>query len=319
VGEDGRMERFLAPRGGWVALLCLALGWGSGACSTGEAPGAGEGEAAVEVIDDAGRPVRLATPARRVVSLVPAMTESILALGAGARLVARTRYDEAPELADLPDLGGGLDPSIEALVELAPGLVIAWRSPDDRGLRARLEAAGIPVYAVSMHDTNGVFRSLERLGKLFDLESRADSVAGAIRDTLAAVARDAIPERPSVFYMLGGDPPRTTGPETFVAQVIGVAGARSLFPDLPGRWPAVSLEEVVDRDPDIVLVPVDPGSPVPAALGESPGWKRLRAIRLGRVATFDANLLNRPGPGLGRAARAVRDTLASVLARTAPR
>lgn len=313
------MNGFLASRGGFVAFLCLALAWGSGACSAGEAPAGEAGEAAVDVIDDAGRPVRLPAPARRVVSLVPAMTESILALGAGGRLVARTRYDEAPELADLPDLGGGLDPSIEALVELAPELVIAWRSPDDRGLRARLEAVGIPVYAVSMHDTSGVFRSLERLGRLLALESRADSVAGAIRDTLAAVARDAIPARPSVFYMLGGDPPRTAGTETFVTQVIGVAGGRNPFPDLEAGWPAVSLEEVIDRDPDVVLVPVDPDSPVPASLAESPGWKRLRAIRQGRVATLDANLLNRPGPGLGRAARAVRDTLASVLARTAPR
>jgi len=310
------MDGFLASRGGWIALLCLALAWGSGACSTGEAPAGEAEETAVDVIDDAGRPVRLAAPARRVVSLVPAMTESILALGAGGRLVARTRYDKAPEVAHLPDLGGGLDPSNEALVELAPELVIAWRSPDDRGLRARLETVGIPVYAVSMHDTSDVFRSLDRLGRLLDLESRADSVAGAIRDTLAAVARDAIAARPSVFYMLGGDPPRTTGPETFVAQVMAVAGARNPFPDLETRWPAVSLEEVIDRDPDVVLVPLDPGSPIPASLAESPGWKRLRAIRQGRVATVDANLLNRPGPGLGRAARAVRDTLAAVLSRT---
>ncbi|HJU87529.1 MAG TPA: helical backbone metal receptor, partial [Gemmatimonadota bacterium] len=125
------------------------------------APEADGDAAGPRVVDDAGDTLALPAPARRIVSLVPSVTGTIVSLGAADRLIARTRYDLDPILAALPSLGGGLDPSIEGIVALRPDLVVAWNARDDRVLVPRLRAAGIPVYVAEIQDTTAVFATLE--------------------------------------------------------------------------------------------------------------------------------------------------------------
>lgn len=310
TGHRARSTSVLAVTG----FVAAALG-----CGGSEAPPVPAASETVEVVDAGDHVVRVRGGARRIVSLVPSATETVVALGAADRLVARTRYDDAPEISHLPSVGGGLDPSIEAVVDLDPDLVLAWNSADDRGLRERLEASGVAVYAVAIHDTSDVVRSIERIGRLIGRSGRADSLVAALRDTLAAVRRDALESSPSVLYLLGGDPPRIAGPRAFVSQLLGVAGGRNAFPDLEARWPAVSVEEILTRDPDVILIPRDEGSPDPAELSRRAGWRDLRAVRDGRLGTLDASLVNRPGPGIGRVARALRDTLDAVVSRARPR
>ncbi|HKY60097.1 MAG TPA: helical backbone metal receptor, partial [Gemmatimonadota bacterium] len=176
---------------------------------------------AIRVVDDAGDTLELPAPAGRIVSLVPSVTGAIVSLGAADRLVARTRYDLDPALAALPSLGGGLDPSIEGIVALRPDLVVAWNARDDRVLVPRLRAAAIPVYVAEIQDTTALFATLERIGVLVGAADRADSVAGALRDTFASVAAD-VPAgpRPTALYLIAEDPPRTAGPGTFIGQAI---------------------------------------------------------------------------------------------------
>lgn len=299
----------LGARSGLAAALAAAVL--AAACGRTEAPR----PAALAVRDDAGRVVRLAAPARRIVSLVPSVTETLVALGAADRLVARTDYDVAPELARLPSVGGGLDPGVESLVALGPDLVVAWDARDDAGLRARLEAAGVAVYAAAIEDTAAVFATIERMGALVGREAAADSVARALRDTLAVVAREAAgTARPRALFLLDGVPPRMAGGATFVMEILGVAGAEPAYPRMPGSWPAISLETVVQAPPDVIVVPVGAGeSP---ALAGRPGWRAIDAVRRGRVIGVPADLVSRPGPGLGLAARALRDSL-DALARRA--
>lgn len=268
---------------------------------------------AVVVQDDAGWTVRLAMPARRIVSLVPSVTEAIVAMDASGRLVGRTRYDTAPEVRELPSVGGGLDPSLEAVVALRPDLVIGWDAAGYRGLRPGLEASGIPLYAVQVEDTTDVYRAFERLGELLALPEEADRAAGMLRDSLAAVAAASLPgERPTVFYALLGDPPRTAGPRTFIGQLIRIAGGEPAFPDLAGDWPEVSLEAVLTRRPDVIVVPEGQGVPGVERLAERPGWGELEAVREGRVVAVPADLFSRPGPHLGMAARALERALAGI-------
>lgn len=274
-------------------------------------PAAGE-TPAVEVRDDAGRTVRLARPARRIVSLVPSVTETIVALGGAGRLVARTDYDGARELAGLPSVGGGVDPSPEVLVALEPDLVIAWRSARGGGFRDPLRASGVPVYSASIEDTSDVFRTFERVGALLGMPRRAARLANELRDSLGAVAAARPPgARPSVLFTLLGSPPRTAGPGSFVAQMIGVAGGRPAFPELVERWPEISLEAVVERRPDVLVVPVGPGQDARALLADRAGWRDLEAVRSGRVVGVDADLFSRPGPRLARAARELQRALGS--------
>jgi len=299
---------FVSPTRVFLAALVLGA-CGLVACGSGAERPAAE----LSVLDDAGRPVRLAAPARRVVSLVPSVTETLVALGAADRLVARTDYDVAPELAHLPNVGGGLDPGVEALVGLAPDLVVAWDARDDAGLRARLEAAGIAVYAAAIEDTAAVFATFRRMGVLTGREAAADSVARALRDTLAAVARDAAGPRPRALLLLDGAPPRMAGAATFAMEILGVAGAEPAYPAVAGNWPALSVETVVEDPPDVIVLPLGEGeSP---ALAGRPGWRAVPAVREGRVIGIPADLVSRPGPALGLAARALGDSLRALAAR----
>jgi len=269
--------------------------------------------AAVSATDDAGRTVRLAAPARRIVSLIPSGTETLVALGAAEQVVGRTDYDTDPAVAALPSVGGGLDPSAEAVLALRPDLVITWESDRSLDLRRRLAEAGIATFALRTRDTADVFRNVERLGRLAGRDSAAAALAARIRSELAAV-RASVAGRPAptVLFVVWPDPPQTAGPETFIAQVIGVAGGRTAFPDLAQDWPQLSLEAIVRRQPDVVLLPVGETRHTAAMLHDAPGWRDLAAVREGRVAEVPADLVNRPGPHLAAAARAVRDALQRV-------
>lgn len=279
----------------------------------GAAGGAAPPRAGVTATDDAGRTVHLAGPARRVISLIPSATETLVALGAADRVVGRTRYDVAPEVARVPSVGGGLDPSVEAIVALHPDLVVGWANDKRQEVRDKLVALGVPVFALRTDDTVDVFRNVATLGRLTGRDSAAAAVAAAVRRDFDAVRRSVAGRpRPRVFYVVFNDPPMTAGPNTFIAQLIGVAGAESVFPDVRQPWPTVSMEEIVRRDPDLVVVPRGarsrgeaPGTAL-AELRARGGWRDVGAVKRGRVVTVEENLVNRPGPHLGAAARALR-------------
>lgn len=296
-----------------TALVAVALsgcGGEAGAGDTAREPA--DPAAVIEVTDDAGRDVEVAGPVERIVSLVPSVTETIVAIGAGDRLVARTRYDDAPALASLPSVGGGLDPSVEAIVALDPDLVVTWDAGEGR-LARRLKAAGVAVYLAEIQDTTAIHETIRRFGALTGRAASADSVSGALRDTLEAIAAGVAPgPRPSVFYWMAGDPPRTAGRRTFIGEAIAIAGGRVAFPELDALWPAVSLESVVERDPDVIVVPTGDGLPGVAVLEGRPGWRELDAVRGDRVVEIPADLFARPGPHLGEAARALRERLRRV-------
>ena len=301
-------------RGGLLPLLSL-FSLLLPACGGGDAPArdaAPPADGAVALVDDAGRSVRLPRPARRVISLVPSATEALLALGAGDRLVGRTDFDHGPAVDSLPSVGGGMTPSIEAVAALRPDLVLGWETRGDQSTRRRLEELGIPVFAVEVDDTVGVFRTVASLGRLTGRAGAADSLAAGLRRELAEVrASVAGKPEPTVFFLVWNDPPMTAGAGTFISQVLGVAGGRNVFADVEGEWPNVALEEIVRRQPDFVVLPQGEkgGAHDVDRLRGSPGWRELRAMREGRVVTIDSELMNRPGPRLGEAARALRDAL----------
>jgi iron complex transport system substrate-binding protein len=208
---------------------------------------------------------------------------------------------------------------VEALLAMRPDLVLLWASGAEGALGARLRAAGVPTFALRTEDTADVFRASTALGALSGRGAAAAALNARLRaglDSVRSEVGSGSPARPSVLFVVWPDPPRTAGPETFVAQVIGAAGGRSAFPELTQDWPQLSMEEVVRRQPDVVLLPVgEDGGASAAGLAARPGWRELRAVREGRVARVEADLVNRPGPNIVRAARAVRDSLRAVLER----
>lgn len=262
-----------------------------------------------EGVDGAGREPGPTAPPTRIISLIPATTELVVALGAGERLVARTDYDLDPALAALPSVGQGLTPSIEWLTSLRPDLVIAWPDSRDRGVTARLAELGIPVYSAAIESLDDIVSTTLEIGDLLGLPAAADSLVAAIEAGFDEVRRTVEGRgRPVVFYVVGHDPPMTAAPGTFIDELIDLAGARNLFADLKG-WPQVSLEEVLHRQPDILIVPSGEGNETVARLSRRPGWRELDAIRAGRVHSIDALIAHRPGPRIAEVARMLAELI----------
>jgi iron complex transport system substrate-binding protein len=294
----------IAPRLRIAALAAvLAL---AGGCGRADVRADASAEGAITLTDDAGRTVTLPRPARRIVSLVPSATATLVGLGAAGQLVGRTDFDTDPALDSLPSVGIALDPNLEKLASLRPDLVIGWETHKPQ-LRERLAGLGIPVFAVKTEDTTDVFRAVRNLGRLAGRAPTADSMATRLRGELESVRAsvEGLP-RPSVFFVVWNDPPMTAGPGTFVMQLIGVAGGKPVFPEVTELWPTVSMEEIVRRQPDVVVIPVGE-SGTPRFDARSPGWRELRAMR-GPVL-IPAELVNLPGPGIGETARRLRDAL----------
>lgn len=309
-GRVGRLIGF-QPRisAAWrsfvVVATCCALACTPERAADRAASGPRTGSSPIELTDDAGNAVRLEQPARRIVSLIPSATETLIAVGARSDLVGRTRYDTASDIAALPSVGGGVDASVEAIVNLRPDLVVTWRNDARQAVRGRLVALGVPVFVMKTEDTTDIFRGIASLGRMTARDSQAIAVATSVRNELEAVRR-AVAGRPSPAVMYVGfiDPPMTAGPRTFIGQLISLAGGRLVFTDSSQLWPNVAMEEIVRRDPDILIVPVGEATTNPLAnLRERAGWRSLRAVRLGHVATVPADLLNRPSPSIARSAR----------------
>lgn len=279
--------------------LCVASTVVAASCGSADPPLS----TAVSVTDDAGRVVGLPAPASRVFSALPSLTESVAALDPEV-LVARTRFDRAPALAHLPSLGGTLRPNIEAMAQLRPDLVIVWMDGGQQSVAERVEALGIPVYRAEVLTVDDVRSHLRRLGVLVDREERAevlvDSLDRALREVSEAVAGK---EPVGVYFSVWHDPPQTTGPGTFIDEVIERAGGRNVFRDAAGSWPQISLEEVVRRDPDVLVIAQHQGGSSEAPWVQAPGWRELSAVRQGRYLVVDADLFNRPGPRMPEAAR----------------
>ncbi|MGH7503501.1 MAG: ABC transporter substrate-binding protein [Longimicrobiales bacterium] len=297
-----------APDGIVVFWLFIALV----ACVS-EAPARSDADrAGIEVVDDIGRSVRLPAPAQRIVSLIPGRTDIILALGAADRLVARTRYDEDARIADLPSLGDALTPSVEWLAMQKPDLVIAWPDRQSRSIVMRIIELGIPVYASDVESIGDARTSIVEIGAMLGLETRADSLVGRLDAVLDSV-RMHVPagSTPSVLYLIGLDPPQAAGPGTFIDELIDVAGGTNILADAPVLWPSVSVEDVLARQPDVIIVST--ATEVPARIIENlrsqPGWRDMMAVVAGRVHVVDANVMNRPGPALIDAVRILADLI----------
>jgi iron complex transport system substrate-binding protein len=243
------------------------------------------------------------TQVTRVLSLTPSVTDLMIALGERDRLVGRTRYDTTG-LDDLPSVGGSLDPSLEVVAGLRPDLVIAGLEVlEDRV--AAIQRLGIRVERVRAETLGDVGATLALLGKLLAIAPRADSLWQAIVDTIAAVRADYPDrERVRVFFAVCLFPPMSVGPGAFVDDLIEIAGGENIFSDAGARWPTVSIEAVVERDPQIVILPMEIAGPDPLdRLGQLAGWQLIPAVRKGDVVAVNSDIFSRPGPRVGEAAR----------------
>jgi ABC-type Fe3+-hydroxamate transport system substrate-binding protein len=259
-----------------------------------------------------GRPVPDEATARRVVSLTPSLTEVLYAMGAGDRVVGRTRWCDHPAAAlAVPVVGDGIDFNVEAVAARQPDLVAYYPSASNRDAAARLERLGIRTVALRTDSLDQVVRAARVLGRLTGVPAEADSVADAFAAALdSARAAPRPPNPPRVLLLAWDQPPIVIGGGSFQSELVALAGGRNVFDDLPQPSAHVTLETIAARDPDVVLVT---GSETPD-WARRPEWRVIPAVRERRFVVIEGTDFARP---TFRALDAVR-RLAAALAAVSP-
>ncbi len=254
---------------------------------------------AVVVTDERGVSVDLAQPPRRIVSLLPSLTESVCTLGACERIVGVDRYSNWPESVRLlPQVGGGIDPNLEAVVALRPDVVLLAESSRVTG---RLEALGIKALVFQPKGYADVRRVLQALDRMLGTDD-AQRVWRDINAEVSAAARSVPPEARQlrVYFEVNGGP-FAASESSFIGETLGHLGEKNIVPASMGPFPKLNPEFVVRADPDLIMA----GERGAQDLEQRPGWSRIKAVRDGRICRFNADesdVLVRPGPRMGEAA-----------------
>ena len=246
----------------------------------------------LRLTDDAGRQVQLAGPAHRVVSLAPSITELLFAIGAGDQVVGRTIYDQYPPAArQVPAVGDGLNPSVEAIVARHPDLVLLYRSAHTDAAAQQLEQLGVPTLVVRHDALADIARTARLLGNATGRDSGGRAVGRSV-DSLLAQPFPAV--RTRIAYVVWDSPPIVIGAGSFLDELARRAGAENVFHDLATPSATVSIETIVARDPDWIVVVRDSGGDAPPAWSRRPEWRAVRAVRESRFLLLPADLFGQP-------------------------
>ncbi len=250
--------------------------------------------------DDMGREVTISEIPQRIVSHVPSITEMLFALGLGERVVGVSDYCDYPEEAkSKPSVGNYFNPSLENIVALEPDLVLT--DGHSEGI-VQLDSLGITYVVIDPKDIDGVYKDLELLGKVTGTEGEAEELIEDMQDSIANVL--ALVEgasRPRVMFIIDATDltlPWTAGPGSFVDAFITMAGGENIAAQAEGAWIQLSIEEIVNADPEIIVLPAKHGTAFTPreALEEHPAWQKITAVKEGRIFTINDDLVSRSGP-----------------------
>jgi iron complex transport system substrate-binding protein len=255
---------------------------------------------ALVVKDGRNREIYFEKQPQRVISMLPSLTESVCALGQCARLVGVDRYSNYPLLVKkLPQLGGGLDPNIEAIVALHPDVVLMAESSKGH---ARLSELGIKVLLLEPKNQADVLRSLHVLGDLFEIPSKLGAlrVWGEIQRGVQSAAKQLHSDmRGSTVYFEAGAP-YAAGEASFVGELFKAIGVKNIVSASMGPFPALNPEFVVAANPTVIML----SEMSQKELATRPGWGNMRAILERRICAFsddERDVLVRPGPRMVQA------------------
>lgn len=256
--------------------------------------------AAINVKDDRGVTVSLPEVPKRIVSLLPSLTETICALGECARLVGTDRFSNYPASAQaLPKLGGLDDTSIESLVALRPDVIVLAISSR---LTDRLEALGLKVVALEPKTLADVQRVMDKLALILNKGDEAKRLWAGIDASLNKVAAGlpAAARGLAVYYEVDSAP-YGAGTQSFMGEILSRLGARNIVPAELGPFPKLNPEFVVRADPQVIMV----GQRSAPGLPQRPGWGAIRAVKNQKICVWvpaESDVLVRPGPRMAEAA-----------------
>lgn len=247
---------------------------------------------------------RLPDAPARIVSLAPSVTEILFAIGAGDRVVGVTRFCDYPaEVAELPKVGGFIDPDLEAILARDAELVIGVAA-GDAAVTQKLQRAGLPHVFLKMETFDATYRGIEAIGEVVGEADAAREVVAEMRREVHDIVAVSPEETPSVLFVMGHKPLIVAGPDTFGHEMITLSGARNAAGELEAPYPRLDIERVLEMNPDVII-------DATMVSGQRPGdfWKAydaLTAVKRDRVVLFEDASLLRPGPRLVDALRAFK-------------
>lgn len=243
---------------------------------------------------------------RRVVTVAPSLTETVLRLGAGATLVGVSRFDEAKEVAALPRVGGFIDPSVEAVLALKPDLLVVAKAPGNQGPVEKLASLGVPVLALPLTTVADVLEAIRALGAALGKGAEGEALVKRIEATRARVREQAKRRgtRPRVLFVYGWTPLVVAGPGSYAHELLTDCGAENVARAATTAYPVYSLESVVRLKPDVIIDAAD----VPDGREQVQALAPLAKVRWVELPSKD---LLHPGPSL----EAGLQTLAELLAK----
>jgi iron complex transport system substrate-binding protein len=251
----------------------------------------GSAEASRQLTDEVGRQVTVPDHPRRIVCLAPSLTETVYALEDGDAVVGVTNYTTFVAGAQQkPSVGELLNPSLEKVVALRPDLVLATEEVNTRESVEQLERYKIPVYVVDPKGLSGILNSVRDIGAAIDHQQVADTLASDLgRRWKAVAARVQNLRRPTILVVIWPDPVISAGKNTFISEAINAAGGRSATDDISQDWPQISMEAVVRRAPEFLLIGAHK-SITADRLRRQPGWKEVAAVQQNRIIYIDERL-----------------------------
>ncbi len=259
--------------------------------------------------DAVGRQVSVPDRPQRIISLVPSVTEILFAIDADRQLVAVTDYCTYPDEARLlPSIGSYADPGLENILSHQPDLVIATSAMNSPALIAQLEQLDIPVYVIEAHSVPQTLETIRNLGQLTGQRDQADALARNIDSRIRAIRRQVPPDsRPSILAAIVLQPLTVAGPDTFIDNLIDIAGGRNVVPKGPSRYPTWNFEALLMANPDFILLSPHPGQP--DINNFFAPWTQLTAVANGQIVQLNADWLYRPGPRMILGIEALAKTL----------
>ena len=253
--------------------------------------------AALSVMDDLGRPVVLAQPARRIVALTPHLTEDLFAIGAGGAVVGVSQSSDYPPLARRIARIGGYDGfDLERIRALHPDLVLAWPSGNPRLQLQQIAALGIPVYEDNATTLAQIPTELERLGVLTGHGAQAQAVAAQWRTRLARLQQRFAHKAPvRTFIEVWNHPLMTINDKQIISDSLRLCGAHNVFGDLSALVPTVDMEAVLAVNPQLIIGSADPERQA-EWLARWQRWPQLAAVAQRHLVLLPPDLLSRLGP-----------------------
>ena len=258
---------------------------------------------ALQLTDDRGVTVTFEQPPQRIISMLPSLTESVCAMEQCQRLIGVDRYSNYPaSVKALPQMGGGIDPNIEAIVALKPDVVLVSSASRASG---RLEALGLKVVALETKNHADVKRVLQKLGVLLAVPDAQgaerlwriiDSGVAAASQSLSAQAKNT-----RVYFEVSRGP-YAAGESSFIGETLKRLGVKNVVPAALGPFPKLNPEFVVRANPDLIMM----GNRSMQTMIAYPGWSSIKAVRDKRICVFgvaDSDVVVRPGPRMAEAAR----------------